>query len=190
MNRSTVGAYNTLAGVNAYFSLLEHNLVLVLPFVGFDPSDGALATFIGDRWGEKIKKVFEVGSDADASRRYNHLHDIAETYRNTYSHGGFDKEGAAVWVHLPDLGALPARLSDIRDAPHFELLPVDEKDLDEITKALAEVDEWLRTAKTKYGIRFAESGLDVAYDGESRRQYAEAMAAKTSSSASSRRRAA
>jgi len=29
MNRSTVGAYNTLAGVNAYFSLLEHNLVLV-----------------------------------------------------------------------------------------------------------------------------------------------------------------
>jgi len=95
-----------------------------------------------------------------------------------------------VWVHLPDLGALPARLSDIRDAPHFELLPVDEKDLDEITKALAEVDEWLRTAKTKYGIRFAESGLDVAYDGESRRQYAEAMAAKTSSSASPRRRAA
>jgi hypothetical protein len=176
MNRSTVGAYNTLAAVNAYFSLLEHKLVLVLPFVGFDPSGGALATFIGDRWGEKIKRVFDVGNDADASRNYNRLHDIAETYRNTYAHGGFDKEGAAVWVHLPDLGAVPARLSDVRDAPHFELFPVDEKDLGEITNAFAEVDEWLRTTKTRYGIRFAEAGLDVAYDEESRRQYAEAMA--------------
>jgi hypothetical protein len=157
MNRSTVGAYNTLAAVNSYFSLLEHKLVLVLPFVGFDPSGGALATFIGDRWSEKIKKVFDVGNDADASRQYNRLHGIAETYRNTYAHGGFDKEGAAVWAHLPGLGAVPARLSDIRDAPHFELFPVDEKDLGEITNAFAEVDDWLRTAKTKYGIRFAEA---------------------------------
>jgi hypothetical protein len=31
------------------------------------------------------------------------------------------------------------------------------------------VDEWLRTAKTKYGIRFAEAGLDVVYDEESRK---------------------
>jgi hypothetical protein len=176
MNRSTVGAYNTLAAVSAYFSLLEHKLVLTLPFVGFDPSGGALATFIGDRWGEKIKKVFDLGSDPDASRHYNRLHDIAETYRNTYSHGGFDKEGAAVWVHLPDLGAVPARLSDIREAPHFELFPVDEEDLEEITKSFAEVDEWLRTAKTKYGIRFAEAGLDVVYDEESRRQHTEATA--------------
>lgn len=176
MNRSTVGAYNTLAAVNAYFSLLEHKLVLALPFVGFDPSGGALATFIGDRWGEKIRKVFDLGSDPDASRHYNQLHDIAETYRNTYAHGGFDKEGAAVWVHLPDVGAVPARLSDIREAPHFELFPVDEEDLEEITKSFTEVDEWLRTAKTKYGIRFAEAGLDVAYDDESRKQYARATA--------------
>lgn len=176
MNRSTVGAYNTLAAVSAYFSLLEHKLVLALPFVGFDPSGGALATFIGDRWGAKVKKIFDVGSDPDASRHYNRLHDIAETYRNTYSHGGFDKEGAAVWVHLPDLGALPARLSDIREAPHFELFPVDEEDLEEIAKSFAEVDEWLRTAKTKYGIRFAEAGLDVVYDDESRKQYAQAAA--------------
>ena len=175
MNRSTVGAYNTLAAVNAYFSLLEHKLVLVLPFVGFEPSGGALATFIGDRWGDKIKKVFNVDNDSDASRHYNRLHEIAETYRNTYAHGGFDKEGAAVWVHLPDLGAVPARLSDIREAPHFELFPVDEKNLDEITQAFDEVDEWLLTAKTKYGIRFAAAGLDVMYDERSRRQYAEAM---------------
>lgn len=38
------------------------------------------------------------------------------------------------------------------------------------------MDEWLRTAKTKYGIRFAEGGLDVVYDEESRRQYAQATA--------------
>jgi hypothetical protein len=45
----------------------------------------------------------------------------------------------------------------------------------EITNAFAEVDEWLRSATTKNGIRFAEAGLDISYDAESRRKYAEAM---------------
>ncbi|HEY8629590.1 MAG TPA: hypothetical protein VIL73_03470, partial [Gaiellaceae bacterium] len=161
LRRRRVGAYNTLAAVNAYFSLLEHALVLVLPFVDFDPSGGRLATFIGDRWGLKLKRVFDLGNDADASRHYNLLHDIAETYRNTYSHGGFDKEGAAVWVHLPKIGALPARLSDIREAPHFEIFPVNEADLASIVAAFEGVDHWLRSAQTKYGMRWVEAGLDV-----------------------------
>jgi uncharacterized protein RhaS with RHS repeats len=38
------------------------------------------------------------------------------------------------------------------------------------------VDEWLRTATTTCGIRFAEAGLDVVYDDESRKQYAQAAA--------------
>lgn len=172
--KSQVGAYNTLAAVNSYFSLLEHTLVLVLPFTGFDPTGGALATFIGDRWGEKLKKLFDLGNDPDASRQYNRLHEIAERYRNTYSHGGFDKQGAAVWVHFP-FGALPARLSDVRDTPHFELFPVDEADLEEIAAAFEGVDDWLRQAKTKYGMLWAEAGLDVAYDAESRTEYAQAQ---------------
>jgi hypothetical protein len=176
--KSQIGAYNTLAAVNAYFSLLEHTLVLVLPFSGFDPSGGALATFIRDRWGEKLTKLFDVGKDPEASRHYNRLRDIAETFRNTYSHGGFDKEGAAVWVHFP-FGAIPARLSDVRDAPHFELFPVGEADLEEIVAAFEAVDEWLRQAHTEYGMHWAEAGLDVAYDAESRAEYAEAMASAT-----------
>jgi hypothetical protein len=175
LRRQRVGAYNTLAAVNAFFSLLEHELVLVLPFVAFDPIGGKLATFIGSRWGLKVKEVFDVGNDADASRQYNVLHDIAETYRNTYAHGGFDKDGAAVWVHLPNIGVLPARLSDIREAPHFEIFPVDEADLESIIAAFDGVDEWLRSAQTKYGMRWAEAGLDVAYDADSRARYQAAM---------------
>jgi hypothetical protein len=126
MRLQQTAALNTLAAVNAYFSLLEHELVLILPFVGFDPDGGRLASFIGDRWGQKLKTVFDLNADGEASRHYSRLYEIAETYRNTYSHGGFDKAGAAVWVHVPDVGAIPARLSDIRDSPHFELFPVDE----------------------------------------------------------------
>jgi hypothetical protein len=173
--KSQVGAYNTLAAVNAYFSLLEHTLVLVLPFTGFDPSGNALATFIGDRWREKLKTLFDLGNDAEASRHYNRLRDVAETYRNTYSHGGFDKEGAAVWVHFP-FGAIPARLSDVRDTPHFELFPVDEADLEEIVAIFEAIDVWLRRAHTKYAMRWVEAGLDVSYDADSRSEYTRAMA--------------
>jgi hypothetical protein len=178
MTLQRTAALNTLAAVNAYFSLLEHELVLVLPFVGFDPDGGRLASFIGDRWGQKLKTVFDLNADGDASRHYTRLYEIAETYRNTYSHGGFDKGGAAVWVHVQDVGAIPARLSDIRDSPHFELFPVDETGFDAITTTFSDVDNWLRTSKASYGIRWAVGGLDVAFDEESRARYLAAMASE------------
>jgi len=71
------------ACVNAFFSLLEHRLVLVLPFIDFDPADGALTAFIGARWGDKFRRVFDVASDSTAHAIYDRLHRIAEAYRNS-----------------------------------------------------------------------------------------------------------
>jgi hypothetical protein len=48
------GWHNTVAMVTAYFSLLEHNLVLALPFIRFDPSTDSVTEFIGKRWGDKF----------------------------------------------------------------------------------------------------------------------------------------
>lgn len=52
-----------------------------------------------------------------AKNHYDGVHRVAEEYRKTYGHGGFDKPGAVIAFYLPGIGALPAVLSDIRDSP-------------------------------------------------------------------------
>jgi hypothetical protein len=67
-----------------------------------------------------------------AAARLDRLHEVSETYRNTYGHGGFDKEGGSIYFHVPDVGALPARLTDVRDSPHFDVIPVGSLDFEEL----------------------------------------------------------
>jgi hypothetical protein len=72
------------------------------------------------RWRDKFKRVYDINADATAKRLHDRLHEVSETYRNTYGHGGFDKEGGAIYFHVPEVGALPARLTDVRDSPHCQ----------------------------------------------------------------------
>jgi hypothetical protein len=52
------------------------------------------------------------------------------------------------------------------------------QDFDVLTKTFSYVDDWLRTSKASYGIRWAEGGLDVAFDEDSRAKYLAAMASE------------
>jgi hypothetical protein len=169
-HQSQVGAWEAIAAVNAYFSLLEHELVLISAFSDLDPTGGALEILIGDRWAEKFRKLFDLGN-ADAKRVYDRLHEIAETYRNPYSHGGFDKQGATLWFHLDGIGTVPARLRDIRSSPHFELFPVQPEDFTTICADLDQTASWLRAGQYAAGFEWIDAGLDVAFDEESRRDY-------------------
>jgi hypothetical protein len=106
-----IGAFNALTAIHAYFSFLEHVLVLVLPFTDFDPTTESVTDFIGLRWRDKFKRVFDINSERTAKRLHDRLHEVSEIFRNTYGHGGFDKKGGAIYFHVPGLGALPARLT-------------------------------------------------------------------------------
>jgi hypothetical protein len=164
------GAWETIATVNAYFSLLEHEMVLLFAFADLDPADGELQTFIGDRWGLKFKRLFDV-SERSTKRVYEALHAIAETYRNPYSHGGFEKGSAALWFHVPGVAAMPARLSDYRDSPHFEVFPVQPESFDKICATLDGTERWLRQGIHGHAFDWIDSGLDIAFDAESRESY-------------------
>jgi hypothetical protein len=168
--QSQVGAWEAIAAVGAYFSLLEHELVLVSAFADVTPEGGALMSFIGARWSDKFRQVFDIG-DATTNRMHQHLHEIAETYRNPYSHGGFPKQGASLWFHLEGIGAIPAGLSDIRSSPHFELFPVRAERFETICTELDATDDWLRNGIYQAGFEWIDAGLDVAFDADSRRQY-------------------
>jgi len=97
--QSQVGAWEAIAAVGAYFSLLEHELVLVSAFADVTSERGALLSFISARWSDKFRQLFDMG-DAATNRVHQHLHEIAETYRNPYSHGGVPQARCFAMVPL------------------------------------------------------------------------------------------
>ena len=157
----------SVAMVNTYFGMLEHLLVLLWPFTRYQPSQDDLETLIKDRWSEKFKKVFDVVGDQDAKRVYDRLRGVAERYRNTYAHGGFGKQRGTLFVHFPGGPPIPASLSESRNQLRTSFFPVAEPDITEITAVLDETDSWLRSGPARFGMKYVESGLDIAYDSES-----------------------
>jgi hypothetical protein len=166
MTERQEGLYATVAMIVAYFSLLEHLLVFGLAATAFDPTIGSIQEFIGRTLLDKFKAIFEIKSDPAAQNYYNRLHEVAEKWRNPYSHGGFDKAGGALFISVPGLGVIPVLLSDIRTHPAFHLLPDRESSFDEVTGLFDELDAWLRQSKVWPGIAWAESGLDISFGAD------------------------
>ncbi|MCW2133377.1 hypothetical protein [Arthrobacter sp. VKM Ac-2550] len=169
-SRETEGWWNTFAMVTAYFSVLEHVMVGLLPFSQFDPSKDSVKRFMGSKWGDKFKRVFNPGSDRAAQRHYLALKIISDQYRNPYSHGGFDKPGSALGIHIPGIGVVPATLSDIRDSPHFNFVPTQEKDFRSITDTFDELEKWIAEGDCANGWTWVTNGLDLRFDEEFRTQ--------------------
>jgi len=159
--------HDLVAAISAFLSSLEHDLVLALPFLDFSPSTDDLTEIIGNRWGEKWRRV--VGHvDPEAVRLRQQLAAVVERWRNPYSHGGFEKgHGATIYVHTPGLGALPVGLSGIRDSPLFSFHPASETDIEAIFTLFDAIDAYL--ARTRpHAMNWIESGLDVQFDAEFR----------------------
>lgn len=169
----TEGFYNLVATLNAYLSLLEHTLVLSLPFIGFTPETESLTDFIGSRWGDKYRRVFGK-KDREANKHRNALVQLTETWRNTYSHGGFDKQHSTIYFHTPGVGAIPAAFSDVRDSPHFQFVPAQQSDFDEAIRNLDRIDEWLHSGPLGAAMAWIDAGLDVRFDKDFRDDVARA----------------
>lgn len=92
--------HDSVAAITAYLSLLEHQLVLALPFKNFDPTKDDVTEVISSRWGEKFDRV--LGKEGKAARYRQRLIAVVERWRNPYSHGGFEKgHGATIYLHTP-----------------------------------------------------------------------------------------
>lgn len=157
------GSYNALAMIDAYFSRLEHILVLALPFCSYDRTQDDLTEFVGKIWSEKMKRVLNIKA-APMHEYYDRLVTVKEKYRNTFAHGGFEKKGASFYFHLPHFGAIPASMSGHKNSVHFNLFPIEADNLDEVCGLFDEVDEWLKTTGIPMAWLLAESGLDLSFD--------------------------
>ncbi|MFB7809434.1 hypothetical protein V6P99_24110 [Streptomyces virginiae] len=168
------GLYATVAMVNSYFSLLEHTLVLSLPSAGFDPGREPVSSFIGSKLFDKYDTVFSAHRTSEVQRVRGKLKDIAEVWRNPYSHGGFDKMHKAIGFHVAGLGVIPIGLSSVSDSPEFSLFPAREQGFDGLCVTFDEIDEFLSRGPLWASLEWIKSGLDVPFDARSLSEFHEA----------------
>jgi hypothetical protein len=167
--------HDLVASVNAYLSLLEHRLVLALPFEGFDPSKDSLEKFIGLRWGDKYRHVFDLTQIED-KRYFDKLIEIVERWRNTYSHGGFEKgNGSSVYLHFEGIGAIPVALSSASARGGILFVPEIGGEIDHVFELFDEFDAWLLDTRMPFATEWITSGLHVRFDSAFRTEVAKAM---------------
>ncbi len=159
------------AAIDAYFSWLEHILLLILPFAKRDLVDPDLVEFIRANWRDKLKAIWNVSTSRERKKLYDSLLEIKERLRNPITHGGFDSSQSSLGVHMPYVGAIPANLSRFTEG----MFPLQEASFADACQLFDRVDNELWEGDTSYGMTFADSGLDVAFDEGSRKEYLSAM---------------
>lgn len=163
------------AMTTAWFSWLEHVLVLMLPFGTWMPSDAPIQQVIGDTWVKKWRRV--IGLDTpEAKAVYDSLSQTAEQFRNRDAHGGFGKGDAAILVHAPG-GPMPARLSAGLDDILASALPPPDTGLTEVVTAFDAAEAFLRSGESRFAMQWIDGGLDVTFDARTRADVRAAMSA-------------
>lgn len=167
--------HDMVAATSAYLSLLEHDMVLALPFQGFDPDDMQLQDFIGLRWADKFTYVFDLDL-AEDKLHFDRLSGIVNRWRNTYAHGGFEKgHSSSVFLHFPGIGALPVGLSSGSSKTGLSFIPAGESDIADVFDAFDEMDEWLRVRRLPCALAWIDAGLHIRFDSDFREQVSESM---------------
>ncbi|UUS58281.1 MULTISPECIES: hypothetical protein [unclassified Acinetobacter] len=156
--------YNSLAMIDSYFSRLEHILVLALPF-SKNKKEYDIKKFIGEFWSKKYSEVFDL-SNPNSKRIHDELTLIKEKYRNTFAHGGFEKKGQSFHFHLENYGVVPATMSDYKDSVHFNFIPLNESEFENICLFFDEVDNFFKE-NLEVAWMFCNSGLDLVMDDKS-----------------------
>jgi hypothetical protein len=169
------GFYNTVAMVDSFFSKTEHLFIMVLPFIDFDREKDNLLELIGSRWQDKYKRIFQIETDTTAKRFYDQLVNLKDNLRNTFVHGGFEKAGASLYFHFPNVGAIPTTLTKVKDSPHFNFFPVEENKFKDICTLFDQFEDWLKSGKLAQGIKYLQSGLGVPFDDGSISKFREAI---------------
>jgi hypothetical protein len=169
------GFFYASASLEAYFSYLEHMLVLVLAFCDFDPAKESLTKFIGSLWADKFKRVFDLVADNEAEKVYHSLLQVKEKFRNPLSHGGFDRDATTLHFHVPGLGALPMSLSRYAESIHYGFNPIVAVSFKEVCDSLDKAEDFFENGSRRLEMRCVRSGMAISFSERSRRDYKNAI---------------
>lgn len=165
--------YCLTAMATAYFSWLEHVLVLSLPFGSWEPEQADITKVISSTWTEKWALV--IPASIRSERPLAALKEAAEEFRHLDVHGGFGKGNRSLLVHTP-MGALPARLTSGARAIKASVVPEAPISFADACEIFDATDTFLRSGPLSLQMRWIDSGLQVPFDAETRRSFRDAIA--------------
>lgn len=169
-----IARYDLVAAISAFMSLMEHELVLILAFCDFDPSEEDLRDILGSRWGVKWRRVLGE-ANPDVLRLRQQLTHIVERWRNTFTHGGFEKKNSAsMYLQYAELGALPAGLSKINESVLHCTHPEVEMTVEAVFALFDRIDNYLGE-RFPAAMEWIRSGLDVSFDETFRSELQESL---------------
>lgn len=174
MRNDRDGFFNSAAMVDAYFSLLEHRLILLRAFVGQPLKNGVLLAFITSRWDAKFVDIV-TPTDRRVELALGRMRRLKDKVRNPFSHGGVENDGGSLHFHLPGVGAIPANFTRVRDSVRFSFLPLSGEDHASILKLFDEIDEILSSGSLALPHQLVGGGVDPQFDPASLKRYAEAV---------------
>lgn len=162
MRYNQEGFFYSTAMVDAYFSLLEHRLVLLRAFTGKPLAPGELLEFLGTKWDDRLNLIV---SDANVSAEaLGKMRGIKERIRNPFAHGGFENDGGSIFFHLPTVGAIPTNFSRFGNSVRFSFIPIEQEDHADVCTIFDSLDELLTTGALERPHRLMDAGVDPSYD--------------------------
>ena len=176
LNREQEGYFASGAMVDAYFSKLEHRVLLLRAFVGHPLATGEFEEFLKKPWDERLRKVVDLDADPANGNLLGRLRDVKTSIRNPLAHGGVENDGGAFYFHMPRIGALPANLSRYRGSLRMSFFPIAHTAHIEICALFDEVDSLLQQGILKLPNEFVRWGIDPQFNEKSLQRYARALA--------------
>jgi hypothetical protein len=172
---NTRGFYHSVAMVDAFFSRLEHQLLLLRALQGKPMAEGELKEFVDNLWDEKLRKLIDV-TEPKPQKVYAQLKGVKERVRNPFSHGGMENDGGSLSVDVPSVGALPANFTGIKNSVRFNFFPVEKEGHGETCALFDAVDELLRTGPLAAAYELMDAGIDPSFDKASIARFAQVTA--------------
>ena len=131
-------------------------------------------------WAQKLKRVWKLSESQTAKDLYKRLYVAKERFRNAVAHAGFEKSYVSLMVHVEGLGAVPASLSGFSESIHYGPFPLDHDSFLAVCELFDSVDSYLREGRTRFALMFAESGLDLPFDNDTRAELEQSMDSESS----------
>lgn len=176
LNAEHRGFFASGAMVDAWFSRLEHRMLLLRAFLGRPMARGEFNTFLAARWDDRLVALFE-GKMADAAGDLlGRLREVKATIRNPLAHGGVENDGGAFYFHLQGVGAVPANLSRYRGRLQMSFVPIPASTHDETCALFDAVDLLLESGPFKLANEFVRWGIDPQFDAGTVETYGRAIA--------------
>lgn len=176
MAREEEGYFASGAMVDAYFSMLEHRVLLLRAFIGRPLATGDFAAFLQNKWGDRLREVVDFEADPIWEKLLFKMRNLKATIRNLLAHGGVENDGGAFYFHMPRVGAIPANLSRYRGRLRTSFFPIGETNHSEICALFDEMDSRLEQGNLELPNEFVRCGIAPCFDSSSVADYAKALA--------------